>query len=161
MLAAIGFITVIAMLVLIMTKKLTPTVALILVPFIAGIIASFFIVTEEPTSKNFVAFLNRIELKGIWLSRPFLVYNDKLLDCKRGHETTIVCREDDILELSNLDEMIDVYKQRYVDDVNKLVEKIKVCRKTVAGLKNATRTLRDDVTKMYFDALKLPTSREL
>ena len=39
MLAAIGFITVIAMLVLIMTKKLTPTVALILVPFIAGIIA--------------------------------------------------------------------------------------------------------------------------
>ena len=57
--------------------------------------------------------------------------------------------------------MIDGYKQRYVDDVNKLVEKIKVCRKTVAGLKNATRTLRDDVTKMYFDALKLPTGKEL
>ena len=57
--------------------------------------------------------------------------------------------------------MIDVYKQRYVDDVNKLVEKIKVCRKTVAGLKNATRTLRDDVTKMYSNALKLSTSNEL
>ena len=122
---------------------------------------SFFIVTKEPTFKKFVAFRNGIELKGIWVSQPFLVYKDKLLDCKCGHETTIVCREDDILELSNLDEMIDVYKQRYVDDVNKLIEKIKVCRKTVAGLKNATRTLRDDVTKMYFDALKLPTSKEL
>ena len=122
---------------------------------------SFFIVTKEPTFKKFVAFRNGIELKGIWLSRPSHVYKDKLLDCGRGYETIIVCREDDILELSNLDEMIDVYKQRYVDDVNKLVEKIKVCRKTVAGLKNATRTLRDDVAKMYFDALKLPTGKEL
>lgn len=119
---------------------------------------SFFIVTKEPTSRKFVG---GIELKGIWISRPFLVYKDKLLDCKCGHETTIVCREDDILELSNLDEMIDVYKKRYTDDVNKLVEKIKVCRKSVAGLKNATRTLRDDVTKRYFDALKLSTSNEL
>ena len=122
---------------------------------------SFFIVTKEPKSKKFVAFLNGIELKGIWLSRPSHVYNDKMLDCGRIYETTIVYREDDILELSNLDEMIDVYKQRYVDDVNKLVEKIKVCRKTVAGLKNATRTLRDDVTKMYSNALKLSTSKEL
>ena len=122
---------------------------------------SFFIVTKEPTFKKFVAFRNGIELKGIWVSQPFLVYKDKLLDCKCGHETTIVCREDDILELSNLDEMIDVYKKRYTDDVNKLVEKIKVCRKSVAGLKNATRTLRDDVTKRYLDALKLPTSKEL
>ena len=31
---------------------------------------SFFIVTKEPKSKKFVAFLNGIELKGIWLSRP-------------------------------------------------------------------------------------------
>lgn len=122
---------------------------------------SFFIVTKEPKSKKFVAFLNGIELKGIWLSQPFLVYKDKLLDCGRSYETTIVCREDDILELSNLDEMIDVYKQRYVDDVNKLVEKIKVCRKTVAGLKNASRTLRDNVTKQYSNALKLSTSKEL
>ena len=119
---------------------------------------SFFIVTKEPTSRKFVG---GIELKGILLSRPSHVYNDKLLDCGRIYETTIVCREDDILELSNLDEMIDAYEQRYVDDVNKLVEKIKVCRKTVAGLKNATRTLRDDVTKMYSNALKLSTSREL
>ena len=122
---------------------------------------SFFIVTKEPKFRKFVAFLNGIELKGIWLSQPSHVDNDKLLDCGRIYETTVVCREDDILELSNLGEMIDDYKQRYVDDVNKLVEKIKVCRKTVAGLKNATRTLRDDVTKMYFDALKLPTGKEL
>ena len=122
---------------------------------------SFFIVTEEPTSKNFIAFLNRIELKGIWVSQPSYVYNDKLLDCRRGYETTIVCSADDTLELSNLDEMVDVYKQQYADDVNKLVEKIKVCRKTVAGLKNASRTLRDDLIKIYFDSLKLPTSKEL
>ena len=124
---------------------------------------SFFIVTKEPAFKKFVAFYSGIELKGVWVSRPLClgVYDDKLLDCRRIYETTIVCRDDDTLELSNLDEMIDVYKQRYADDVNRLVEKIKVCRKTAAGLKNATRTLRDDVTKMYFDALKLPTSKEL
>ena len=121
---------------------------------------SFFIVTKEPKSKKFVAFLNGIELKGIWLSQPFHVYKDKLLDCRRSYETTIVCREDDILELSNLDEMIDVYKKRYTDDINRLVEKIKVCRKTVAGLKNATRSLRDDVTKRYLDALKIQTCKE-
>ena len=122
---------------------------------------SFFIVTKEPTSRKFVAVRNGIELKGIWVSRPSHVYKDKLLDCGRGYETIIVCREDDILELSNLDEMIDVYKKRYIDDVNRLVEKIKVCRKTVAGLKNASRTLRDDLIKIYFDSLKLPTSKEL
>lgn len=118
---------------------------------------SFFIVTKEPTSRKFVG---GIELKGVWLSRLFIVYKDKLLDCGRSYETTIVCRDDDILELSNLDEMIDAYKKRYTDDVNKLVEKIKVCRKTVAGLKNATRTLRDDVTKQYLDALKIQTCKE-
>ena len=122
---------------------------------------SFFIVTKELAFKKFVAFYSGIEFKGVWVSRPLSVYEDKLLDCRQTYETTIVCRDDDILELSNLDEMVDVYKQQYADDVNKLVEKIKVCRKTAAGLKNATRTLRDDVTKMYFDALKLPTSKEL
>ena len=39
MLAALGFITVIAMLILIMTKKASPAVALIIVPLITGIIA--------------------------------------------------------------------------------------------------------------------------
>ena len=43
MLAALGFITVIVMLVLIMTKKASPLVALIAVPVITGIQASFFI----------------------------------------------------------------------------------------------------------------------
>ena len=119
---------------------------------------SFFIITKEPTYRT---NLGGIELKGDWLSRTFYVYKDKLLDCSRGYETPIVCSAADTLELSNLDEVVDVYKQQYTDDVNKLVEKIKVCRKTVAGLKNASRTLRDDVTKKYSNALKLLTSREL
>lgn len=42
-LAILGFVTVIVMLVLIMTKKASPAVALIAVPFITGIIACFFI----------------------------------------------------------------------------------------------------------------------
>lgn len=46
MLAALGFITVIVMLVLVMTKKASPTIALIAVPVITGIVASFFIVTD-------------------------------------------------------------------------------------------------------------------
>ena len=46
MLAALGFITVIVMLVLIMTKKASPLVALIAVPIVTGIIACGFFVTD-------------------------------------------------------------------------------------------------------------------
>lgn len=42
MLAILGFFTVIGMLVLIMTKRTTPTIALIAVPVVTGIAASFF-----------------------------------------------------------------------------------------------------------------------
>lgn len=42
MLAILGFLTVIIMLALVMTKKASPTVALIGVPVVAGTIASFF-----------------------------------------------------------------------------------------------------------------------
>lgn len=45
-LAILGFITVIGMLVLIMTKKASPLVALIAVPVVTGIIACFFIEVE-------------------------------------------------------------------------------------------------------------------
>ncbi len=47
MLAILGFITVIVMLALIMSKKASPTVALISVPFITGIITSFFITNPQ------------------------------------------------------------------------------------------------------------------
>ncbi len=45
-LAILGFVTVIAMLVLIMTKKASPLVALIAVPVVTGIIACFFVEVE-------------------------------------------------------------------------------------------------------------------
>ena len=61
-LAILGFLTVIVMLVLIMTKKASPLVALIAVPVITGIIGCFFIaVVPEgaaegaPGVVNFVA----------------------------------------------------------------------------------------------------------
>lgn len=53
MLAALGFITVIVMLVLIMTKKASPLVALIVVPVVTGIISCFFI--EVDGVVNFAA----------------------------------------------------------------------------------------------------------
>ena len=46
MLAILGFLTVIVMLVLIMTKKATPLVALVAVPVVAGVISSFFRLTK-------------------------------------------------------------------------------------------------------------------
>ena len=52
-LAILGFITVIGMLVLIMTKKASPLVALIAVPVVTGIISCFFIEVEGVV--NFVA----------------------------------------------------------------------------------------------------------
>ena len=120
---------------------------------------SFFIVTREPEFRYFVAFHSGIELKGIWVSRPFFLYEDKVLNNDKIRETTIVCRDDDTLEVSNLDEMIERYKQLYVDEVNVLVDKIKVCRKNAAFLKNASRTVRNDVNKIYFDALKLSENK--
>ena len=49
-LAVLGFITVIGMLVLIMTKKASPLVALIAVPVVTGIIACFFVEVEGVVS---------------------------------------------------------------------------------------------------------------
>jgi phosphoribosylaminoimidazole-succinocarboxamide synthase len=49
MLAALGFLTVIALLVGVMTKKMSPTGALIVIPVITGVIASFFIASESGT----------------------------------------------------------------------------------------------------------------
>ena len=46
MLAFLGFLTVVLMLVLIMTKKASPLVALIAVPVVTGIISCFFFVTD-------------------------------------------------------------------------------------------------------------------
>ncbi|MDR2179545.1 MAG: citrate:proton symporter [Synergistaceae bacterium] len=47
MLAFLGFVTVLGMLALVMTKKASPIVALIGVPLITGIVASFFITNKE------------------------------------------------------------------------------------------------------------------
>lgn len=55
-LAILGFVTVIAMIVLIMTKKLSPTVALIIIPIITGIISCFFIVTDPEGAPGVVNF---------------------------------------------------------------------------------------------------------
>ena len=63
MLAALGFLTVIVMLVLIMTKKASPTVALIAVPFITGIIACGFMVTDPENAPGVVDFA--ANLKGL------------------------------------------------------------------------------------------------
>ncbi len=60
MLAALGFITVIVMIVLIMTKKASPAVALIAVPFITGIIACFFIADSETGAVNFFTNLQSL-----------------------------------------------------------------------------------------------------
>ena len=57
MLAALGFITVLVMLVLIMTKKASPLVALIVVPVVTGIIACAFIVTDPEAAPGVVDFV--------------------------------------------------------------------------------------------------------
>lgn len=64
MLAFLGFLTVVLMLVLIMTKKLSPTVALIAVPVITGIISCFFIVTDPENAPGAVNFLTNFKKLG-------------------------------------------------------------------------------------------------
>ena len=65
MLAALGFITVLVMLVLIMTKKASPLVALIAVPVITGIIACAFIeVVPEGATEGVVDFVANFKSLG-------------------------------------------------------------------------------------------------
>lgn len=64
MLAALGFLTVIVMLVLIMTKKASPLVALIAVPVVTGIIACFFIVTDPEGAPGVVNFMANFKSLG-------------------------------------------------------------------------------------------------
>ena len=64
MLAALGFITVILMLVLIMTKKTTPLVALIAVPIITGIIACAFFVTDPENAPGVIDFMKNFKSLG-------------------------------------------------------------------------------------------------
>ena len=64
MLAILGFLTVIIMLVLIMTKKASPLVALIVVPVVTGIIACGFIVTDPEAAPGVVDFLANFKSLG-------------------------------------------------------------------------------------------------
>lgn len=64
MLAALGFLTVIIMLVLIMTKKASPLVALIAVPVVTGIISCFFFVTDPENAPGVVNFLANFKKLG-------------------------------------------------------------------------------------------------
>ena len=54
MLAVLGFATVVLMLALIMTKKLSPLVALIAVPIVTGIISCFFFVTDPENAPGII-----------------------------------------------------------------------------------------------------------
>jgi len=62
MLAVLGFISVLGMLALVMTKKSSPTVALVSVPLITGLVASFFIPDKEGVVN---ALKNMIDLGGM------------------------------------------------------------------------------------------------
>lgn len=64
MLAFLGFLTVVAMLVLIMTKKLTPLVALIAVPVITGIISCAFRVTDAENAPGVINFAANFKKLG-------------------------------------------------------------------------------------------------
>ena len=67
-LAVLGFITVISMITLIMMKKLSPAVALIIIPVITGTIACFFIVTDPENAPGAVDFLANFRKLGGYIT---------------------------------------------------------------------------------------------
>ncbi|MBQ9046748.1 MAG: hypothetical protein IJ120_02500 [Solobacterium sp.] len=67
-LAVLGFVTVAAMISLIMAKKLSPTVALIIIPIITGTIASFFIVTDPENAPGAVDFFANFKKLGGYIT---------------------------------------------------------------------------------------------
>ncbi|MCR4711041.1 MAG: citrate:proton symporter [Clostridia bacterium] len=64
MLAFLGFLTVVLMLALIMTKKLSPLVALIAVPIVTGIISCGFFVTDPENAPGVINFLANFKKLG-------------------------------------------------------------------------------------------------
>ena len=64
MLAFLGFLTVVLMLVLIMTKKLSPLVALIAVPVVTGIISCAFFVTDAENAPGVINFAANFKKLG-------------------------------------------------------------------------------------------------
>lgn len=67
-LAVLGFVTVAAMISLIMAKKLSPTVALIIIPIITGTIASFFIVTDPENAPGVIDFFANFKKLGGYIT---------------------------------------------------------------------------------------------
>ena len=63
-LAILGFLTVIIMLVVIMTKKCSPTVALIAIPIITGILACAFMVTDPEKAPGVINFAANFKKLG-------------------------------------------------------------------------------------------------
>lgn len=68
MLAILGFLCVITMLVLVMTKKASPVVALIATPVVFGIIACFFVVTNPTDAPGVVDFGANFKALGGFVS---------------------------------------------------------------------------------------------
>lgn len=68
MLAILGFLCVLIMLVLVMTKKATPVVALIATPIVFGIIACFFFVTNPTDAPGVVNFGANFKALGGFVS---------------------------------------------------------------------------------------------
>ena len=64
MLAFLGFLTVVLMLVLIMTKKASPLVALIAVPVITGIVSCAFFVTDPENAPGVINFAANFKKLG-------------------------------------------------------------------------------------------------
>ena len=70
MLALLGFLCVVVMLVLVMTKKASPVVALIATPIVFGILASFFIVTDPEAAPGVVNFAANLKELGKMITGP-------------------------------------------------------------------------------------------
>lgn len=70
MLSFLGFLTVILMLVLILTKKLTPTVALIAVPAATGLAACGFLITDPENAPGQVDFWANVRSLGGMVTGP-------------------------------------------------------------------------------------------
>lgn len=70
MLALLGFLCVVVMLVLVMTKKASPVVALIATPIVFGILASFFVVTDPEAAPGVVNFAANFKELGKMITGP-------------------------------------------------------------------------------------------
>ena len=117
---------------------------------------SFFIVTSEAHFySSIIDDKIGIELRGIWISDPILLFENEILTCEQENNSTrIVCIANKMkLELSNKDEIIRTIKEEYESEIENMREEIRTLKENIKSFKRELRNIDETMSERYQQAL--------